>query len=175
MTNEASEPLLDEANLRRILSAVTPLPDGLGELIRAPRVGDPKPDEVWRIGRDEALLVWVRRVFDDGVADVVPVVLDVEFADEESILIDPASTPLATGLAAMLALRTHVDVRAFLNRICALDIRDVVAEVMAATREGRHPRGVLVGPPIVRDDDERISYRQAIRRLLVGLTPDTWS
>jgi hypothetical protein len=168
MTNE-THPLLSESNLRRILSAATPLPEGLAELIQAPRVGDPQPGEIWRIGRDEALLAWVRRVFDDGMADVIPVVLDVEQADEETVLIPAHATPIATELAAMVALRTHVDSGVFLNRICALDIQRDVTEVMAAAREGRHPSSVPVGPPIHDDADQRIQYRQAIRLLLAGV------
>src|SRR4051812_27370692 len=70
----------DDDSLQRILAASTPLPEGLGALILADRDGDPQPGEVWRVGRDEALLVWIRKVFDDGVADVIPLVLDVELA-----------------------------------------------------------------------------------------------
>lgn len=173
MTNEPFPPP-SEHDLRRILSAAPPLPDGLADLIQAPRQGDPRPGEVWRVGRDEALLVWIRRVFDDGVVDVIPLVLDIELADEETVLIEADATPLACELAAMVALRTHVDLGAFLNRIGTTDIRSDVTEVMTATREGRQPNGVRVGPPVVDDGDSRIAYRQALRGLLYGLTPGTW-
>lgn len=161
----------DKDGLERLLAAAPPLPDGLAELILARRDGDPRPGDIWRAGLTEAVLVWVRRVFDDGVADVVPLVLDVELADKESILLPVDATPLATGLAAMVALRTHVDCSTFINRIGQLDIRREVADVMAAMREGRHPRGVHVGPPIVNDRDQRIEYRCAIRDLLEELLP----
>lgn len=170
MTNEPLEHL-NEASLRLILSAATPLPDGLADLIQAPRAGDPQPGEIWRIGRDEALLVWVRRVFPDGVADVIPLVLDVEQADQETILIPADATPVDTELAAMVPLRTHVDLGAFLNRIGTLDIRADVTEVMQAAREDRRPQDVRVGPPIDRDDDQRIVYRHAVRCLLSELAP----
>lgn len=164
----------DDESLQRVLEASSPLPGGLGELIRAERIGDPLPGEVWRVGRDEALLVWTRNVFDDGVADVVPLVLDVELADEESVLVEADRTPLATELAAMVALRTHIDLRAFLNRIGELNLRKEVTEVMTAVREGRRPSGVPVGPPIEDDDDRRIEYRQALRDFFSELTPDAW-
>jgi hypothetical protein len=173
MTNDELQPL-SETDLCRILSAATPLPDGLGDLIQGPRVGDPRPDEIWRIGRDQALLVWVRQVFSDGVADVVPMVLDVELADEETVVVEADATPIASELAAMVALRTHVDLGACLNRIGTINIRSDVTEVMTATREGRRPNGVRVGPPVVDDGDSRIAYRQALRYLLYGLTPGTW-
>lgn len=165
----------DNDSLQRVLAASSPLPDGFGELIRAERDGDPQPGEVWRVGRDEALLVWTRRVFDDGIADVVPLVLDVELADEESVLVRADATPLATELAAMVALRTHIDLGAFINRIGDLDLRKEVNEVMTAVREGRRPSGVPVGPPIEDDSDRRIEYRQALRDFFSELTPDAWA
>lgn len=164
----------DPASLQRLIDACPRLPDGLAAIILSPRDGDPQPDEIWRVGRSEAVLVWVRRVFGDGVADVVPLVLDVELADEETILVPAGSTPLQCELAAMTALRTHVDFGAFINRVGTLDIRQEVAEVMAAVREGRHPRGVRVGPPIVDDWDRRIEYRCAVCDLLAGLSPGAW-
>ncbi|MEC3978722.1 hypothetical protein [Amycolatopsis sp. H20-H5] len=165
----------DNDSLQRVLAASSPLPDGLGELIRAERDGDPQPGEVWRVGRDEALLVWTRRVFDDGIADVVPLVLDIELADDESVLVGADATPLATKLAAMVALRTHIDLGAFINRIGDLDLHKEVNEVMTAVREGRRPSGVPVGPPIEDDSDRRIEYRQALRDFLSELTPDAWA
>jgi hypothetical protein len=165
----------DGDSLRRVLEASSPLPDGLTELIRAERDGDPRPGEVWRVGRDEALLVWTRKVFDDGVADIVPLVLDIELADEESILVGADTTPLATELAAMVPLRTTIDLRSFLNRIGDLDLGTEVDEVMNAVRQGRRPSGFPVGAPIVDDDDQRIEYRQVLRDLLSDLSPDAWA
>lgn len=159
----------DNDSLQRVLAP--PLPDGLGDLIRAERSGDPRPGEVWRVGRDEALLVWTRRVFDDGIADVVLLVLDVELADEESILVRVDATPLATEFAAMVALRTNIDLGAFINRIGDLDLYKEVNEVMIAVREGRRPSGVPVGPPIEDGNDRRIEYRQALRDFFSELIP----
>jgi hypothetical protein len=164
-----------EDSVQRVLAASSLLPEGLGELIRAVRGGDPRPGEVWRVGRDDALLVWTRRVFDDGIADVVPLVLDVELADEDSILVPVESTPFAPGLVAMVALRTHIDLGAFINRIGELDLDKEVGEVMTAMREGRRPSGVRVGPPIEDDSDRRIEYRQAVRDFFGELTPDAWA
>lgn len=164
-----------EAIIQRLIDASPRLPEGLADIILSPRDGNPKPGEVWRAGRSEAVLVWVRRVFDDGVADVVPLVLDVEMADEETIFVAASATPFQMELAAMVALRAHINFGAFINRVGPLDIRAEVAEVMAAIREGRHPRGVRVGPPITDDWDRRIEYRCAVRDLLAGLSPDAWA
>jgi hypothetical protein len=160
--------------LQRIVEASTPLPDVLADILSNEQDGQPQPNEIWRVGRSEALLVWVRQVFDDGVADVIPLVLDVELADQESVLVSANATPLATEIAVIVPLRTHIHLGAFLNRVGSLDIGKDVAEVMAAVREGRRPSGVRVGPPIDEGDDQRLEYRQALRDLLAELSPSAW-
>jgi hypothetical protein len=172
----AAGPVTASTNsLQRIMEASTPLPEALADLATASSEDVyPQPDEVWRVGRSEAVLVWVRQVFDDGAVDVVPVVLDIELADRESVIVGSEATPLATNLAAMVALRTHVHIGAFLNRIGHLDIHKEVSEVMTAVREGRRPSGVRVGPPIDDDGDQRLEYRQALRDVLSKLSPSTW-
>lgn len=172
---QASElsPASDDS-LQRIIEASTPLPKIVANLLSVNEAGDVQPNEIWRVGRHEALLVWVRQVFDDGVMDVVPLVLDVELADQESVLIKADATPLGESIAALVSLRTHVHRGAFLNRIGPLNIAKDVAEVMTAVREGRRPSGVKVGPPIIDDDDQRLEYRQALRDLLAELSPSAW-
>jgi DNA-binding SARP family transcriptional activator/tetratricopeptide (TPR) repeat protein len=161
-------------SLQRIIKASTPLPDVLADIVSGDPGGEPQPNEIWRVGRREALLVWVRQVFEDGVVDVIPLVLDTELADRESVVIGADATPLATETAAMLSLRTYIHFGAFLNRVATLDIRKDVTEVMTAVQEGRRPAGVRVGPSIDADDDQRLEYRQALRDLLAELSPSTW-
>lgn len=186
----ASECLACRVRISRIERAINPsvpTDDALGRIIHAsnslveglafdsgeqpPR---PEPGEIWRIGRTEALLAWVRRVFDDGIVEVIPLVLDVELADQESIVIDRHATPLDTEVAALVALRTHVSGDAFMNLIGSVDIRKEVAEVMLALREDRLPRDVRLGTPLESDDDQRIEYRQVMRDLLAELSPSAW-
>lgn len=161
-------------SLQRIVEASTPLPEILASLVSSGQGEEPEPNDIWRVGRDEALLVWVRSVFADGVADVIPLVLDVELADQDSLVVGADATPLATETAAMVSLRTHVHIGAFLNKVGTLDIRTGVTEVMTAVREGRRPSGVRVGPSIDDDDDQRLEYRQALRDLLAELSPSAW-
>lgn len=134
---------------------------------------EPEPGELWRVGRDEALLAWVRKNFHDGAVDVVPVVLDVELADEQALIIAAELSPLAFELAAMVAVRTHVHRDAFINRLGTLDISADIEDVIAATREKRDTTAT-VGPRIEFDDDDRIEYRQALRDLLDELSPSNW-
>ena len=165
-------PPLEGDGLERVLSASQPLPQTPGTLVSdVSEQGAPAAGELWRIGRDEALVVWVRQVFEDGVADVVPVVLDVDLADEDSVLIPAETTTLGFSSAALVALRSHVDLGAFINRLSRSDIGDAVEEVVSAIREGRQAVGVAVGDPVTSDEDERIEYRQALRDLLMRVAP----
>jgi hypothetical protein len=146
---------------------------GLGSISDADTDGEPKEGELWRVGQSEAALVWVRKNFGDGVVDSVPVVLDTNFADEQSVLVPAGLSPLMVDLAAMTALRTHLDVGAFINRIGTLDVAGQIEEVIQAARQGRTSE-MPVGSPIVSDDDDRLEYRQALRDVLAGLTPTAW-
>jgi hypothetical protein len=171
--------LVDSSNLHspssnsvaRILAASMPLPELLVAAMNSAGSLDPRPNELWRVGRDEALMVWVRKVFDDGVADVIPVVLDTDLADEETVLITADSSPLETAMAAMVALRTHIASATFIGFVCELDIAEEVEEVIAATRQGREVQEVAVGLPIAESSDQRLEYRQVLRDLLGDLSP----
>ncbi|WP_433521684.1 hypothetical protein ACQPZ2_30890 [Nocardia pseudovaccinii] len=158
-------------SIQRIIDASSRLPDTVTDLISRDNNTEPQANELWRVGRTEALLVWVRKVFDDGIADVVPVVLDTELADLHTLIIGAPATPLSVELAVMVPLRTHIPTRLFLNKIAAVDIGTDVDEVMAAMREGRNPSGVQVGSPVDDENDQRIEYRQAMRDLLAELAP----
>lgn len=157
----------------RILQASAPGPSVLARLTATHTDGSPGPGELWRVGRDEALLVWVRRVFAD-TADVIPAVLDIELADQESVVVPAHATPLGMPLALLTGVRGHVGMPAFLQRLGSIDVSAQVQEVMAATREGRAPQGVDVGLPIDSDDDQRIEYRQVVADLLSDLAPSRW-
>lgn len=154
----------------RILAASAPgpaLPVGAAGA-RSP--GPPRPGELWRAGREEALLVWVRRVL-PGAVDVLPVVLDVELADQESLLLPAGSTPLGVPLAVLAGVRAHVGLPALLQLAGFAGIAGQVREVMTAAMQGRAPAGVNVGPPITTAADQRIEYRQVIADLLADLAP----
>jgi hypothetical protein len=157
----------------RILEASAPGPSILARLTTTREEGPPRPGELWRVGRDEALLVWVRRVFAD-TADVVPAVLDIELADQESVVVPADATPLELPLALLTGVRGHIGMPAFLERLGSIEVSAQVQEVMAAAREGRAPQRVDVGLPIESDDDQRIEYRQVVADLLSDLAPSRW-
>jgi hypothetical protein len=158
----------------RILRASSPGPAILASFSAERDPGPPRPGDIWRMGRDEPILGWVRQVFSDAI-DVIPVVLDIELADQESVFLPPESTPLGMPLALLTGIRGHVGRRALLQRIGYVHAFAAVREVMAAARDGRMPNGVTVGPPIESDDDQRVEYRQVIADLLADLGPETWT
>jgi hypothetical protein len=158
----------------RILEASSPGPAILASFSAERDAGPARPGDIWRIGRNEPILGWVRQVFSDAI-DIIPVVLDIELADQESVFLSPDSTPLGIPLALLTGIRGHVGPRALLQRIGYVHAFSAVREVMAAARDGRMPDGVTVGPPIESDDDQRIEYRQVIADLLADLGPDTWT
>lgn len=158
----------------RILEASTPGPAILASFSAERDPGPPRPGDIWRIGRNEPVLGWVRQVFSDAI-DIIPVVLDIELADQESVFLPPEATPLGMPLALLTGIRGHVGPRALLQRIGYVHAFAAVREVMAAARDGRVPDGVAAGPPIDSDDDQRVEYRQVIADLLADLAPGTWT
>lgn len=149
------------ADIRRIASASSPGPAALPGLMS--RVEDPRPEpgQVWRVGRHEALLVWVRTTSARAV-EVSPVVLDVELADSATLLLPADATPLGLELALMTGVRERVDRRAFLQHVADLDVGGEVAAIEAAARSDHL------------DGDQRVEYRHAIADVLAGLTPGAW-
>jgi len=169
-------PLPSESALARITASQVMVGAAVAAAsLPSPDDGPPQPGELWRIGGDEALLVWVRKVFDDAV-DVLPVVLDVDLADDQTLLLPASASPLDLDLAVVTSLRAHVHPNAFLTRVHDLGSQTAadVANVMNAARAGRPPEGVAVGFPVEDPDDQRIEYQKTISDVLADLGPAAW-
>ncbi len=163
--------------LARITASQTLLSPEIAHASRPAVVAaSPNPGELWRIGGDEALLVWVRRLL-DGAVDVLPVVLDVDLADEHTLLLPASTTPLGLDLAIITSLRAHVAPDAFLSRVHDLGGQAAadIDEVMTAARNGRPPEGVVVGAPVWDADDQRIEYQRTVADVLADLGPAAWA
>jgi len=162
--------------IARLVAAAQAVPAGLADAITA---GTGRDDpaaagELWRVGRDEALLVWVRRVLDGAVA-VIPVVLDTDLADEHTLLVPAASSPVAMDLAVMASVDAHIDPRAFRQRLGKIDCADDIERICGARRSGSNAEGVAVGPPVTSHQDQRLEYRQMLSDLLGDLAPDAYA
>ncbi len=138
--------------------------------------GTPRPDEIWRVGSDEAILVWVRKVLDDAV-DIMPVTLDVDLADDQTLIVSSEENPLGVELALFTALRAHVHPRAFLSRVAELPATTTaqVAEVLSAAWQGRAVEGVRVGMLVYDPDDQIVEYQQTLADLLADVGPGAWT
>jgi hypothetical protein len=167
----------DDSAIARLTSAARAIPEIVRIALSAART-DPAEmtaGDVWRVGTDEAQLVWVRRVFEDSAA-VVSVTLDVELADEYTLLIPADDSPISLDLAVMTTVEAHLDMRAFLQHIAALPVEEQITRLRQARRDGLPaPSDLLTGPPISRDDDQRLEYRQLIADLLADLSPAAYS
>lgn len=147
------------------------LTDDARTFITSASRSEPEPGDVWRVGVDDAVLVWVRRIVSDSTVDVVPLAFDVEMADSESLLIPALSTALQVPLVALIPVRTQIHRDTFLNKLGVLYISESVEEIITAAREGRAHALAAVGTPIESSDDRRIEFRQLMGDLLGDLTP----
>jgi hypothetical protein len=134
----------------------------------------PAAGELWRAGQDEALLVWVRDIVGPHSVEVVPVALDTSLADETSISIEPDATVLGIGALALVSLRTHIHVDAFINRLDVIDLRAEVEEVILATREHRLPTGVTLADHDQWNSATAKADRDEFHNQLLQLNPVVW-
>jgi hypothetical protein len=119
-----------------------------------------------------AVLVWIRKVF-ESTAAVLPVVLDIELADQETLLLHQDTTVLGCELAVLTNVDAEIDVSSLGTLIATLDIADDVNALRSASSSGANPPDhVRTGPAIVRTDDQRIEYRQIVGDLLNALFVD---
>ena len=141
----------------------------------SPAGGGPAAGELWRAsGRSTeaggvAMLVWVRTVF-ASTAAVLPVVLDTDMCDEYSLVLDAQSNPIGIELGVLTGVDGEVLLSNLATRLGVLDIAESVADVRRSADSGRPPAtGARTGTDIVRDDDQRIEYRQLVGELLNSL------
>jgi hypothetical protein len=165
----------DTAALERVLGADTQLPAGVLAAVKEGPVRQPAVGELWRAGADEAVLVWVRAVREGAIA-VMPVVLDVDMADEATLLLPVQVSPFNMELAVITSLRSLVHPEAFLTFVAELPV-NVTAwtdEVLAASEEDRRPENVAVGSLVTDPNDQRIEYQQTLADVMADLAPAAW-
>lgn len=114
--------------------------------------GAPTVDDLWLAGGDERLLVLVQRV-EGGRVLVAPVTLDVEAADEETLVVDPPGGPDGLGaLAVHPQLATEVPATVLVERVGHLDLA-----------------GARPGSPVAGATDPRLEVRQILADRLASL------
>lgn len=133
---------------------------------------EPAQGELWRVapkGRDEMLLVWIRRLHSDGRPAVVPVSFDPEFADQYDLIVPAERSPLGVDLAFHTTAEGSIDRRVLVDRLADLDVVDEIEAVRRARREGRPVEGLAVGAAISSIHDERVEYRKRLTDLIVAM------
>lgn len=177
---------VDPAFISALSEGSPRIPSGVLDALRASEshgdTGSVRAGQLWRArNRTDsapgavAVLVWVRKVFETTAA-ILPVFLDTDLADSETLIISAESTPLQVELA----LYTNVDAEIHLSNlttlIATLDIQDDVSALRSATRSGAQPpTRLMTGLPINRSDDQRLEFRQIISELLNPLYIDSYT
>ncbi len=162
---------LSEGALQKLVDASPHLPN-LAELTTPTPHLTPKAGELWRAGRGEAVLVWIREVHPEHV-EINPVTLDVDHVGDDTLIVAGYHTPLGADIGVMAAIRAKVTRKALINRICDLDVaRVAIIEMLDAVHEGRLP-DVPTGNAV--DADMRAEHRLAIMSTLLPLAPAHWT
>jgi hypothetical protein len=133
---------------------------------------DLAPEQLWRAapeGRDEMLLVWIRRVHSDGRPAVVPVTFDPEFADQYDLVVPAERSPLGVELVFHTTAEGTIDRRAMIDRVAEVGVPADIEAVRRARREGRRGEDLSVGAPIPSLHDERVEYRQHLTDRIVAM------
>ena len=131
------------ADLVRAAAGVT-VPEG----VRAALSGADRPDagaaagELWRAhrpGGGAVVMVWLRALTPAG-AVAVPVSFDTDLADEDTLVLGGAASPLGLPLALHLAAETTIDRHSLVDRLGSIDAASVDAALTA--------RGAMPAPPV---------------------------
>lgn len=158
---------LDEATIAEILTGAPTLPEPLisiGNVQCEPTAGD-----LWQIGNeDEAILALLTQTTDQ-TARVVPVVLDVDMADERSIYVPADASPLGVDAILINDLTRTVPVQALIAWAGTV-APDVVDQAVAAKPVPAATMGDRLAFPIHHHHDERHTVRWDIEALLSDLT-----
>jgi hypothetical protein len=179
---EAADPAFISA-----LSAGSPrIPSGVLDALRATEshadTGSVRAGQLWRArNRSDnargavAVLVWVRKVFETTAA-ILPVFLDTDLADSETLIIPSEGTPLQVELALFTNVDAEIQLSNLTTLIATLDIQDEVAALRFASRSGAQPPAhLMTGVPISRSDDQRLEFRHVVSELLASLYIDSYT
>lgn len=122
--------------------------------------------ELWLTVGDEAVMVLVRSVRTAPATGlvVVPVTFDVEAADDETIVLDEAFSPVDAPLAIYEQLTVSIPASALASRISL--VRDVDLLALDAGQPGVTRGSAIDGPT-----DPRLEFRQYLTDLLTSLDP----
>ena len=123
--------------------------------------GSAKAGELW-VTKEPASIVVIVRSVGGGVAVVIPVVVDIELADDECQIVPAKLSPLGISISVYSRLRVSIPASALCRRI--VPCRDIDLLNLSDIE------GIFAGRPIERSDDPRLEIRQWLTDCLIQLT-----
>ena len=156
----------------KLASREAVLPDQVRALMTAPgSVSDVEPGQIWRLTwRGRHLLVAVIEVAEWQVLSA-PVTTDVNLADELTLVVQAAHSPLATDLALWVRDRAAIPLFVFdrpLGTLPLIGNASISAEsalqqlIRAHLTGSAAPGGLPVGPPLSENDVDRLAMHDAL-------------
>lgn len=136
-----------------------------------PAPGEPTEGDVWRTQAPASLLVWVRSVVDDETVETIPLTLDSQVADDQSLVVDAGDTPWGCEAVLILDYRTHVHVGALAQKVGTIEAAADVQLMLSGTE----PSAGRIGAPLVDPNDQRVEYRDNLRYDLSTYAPSSWA
>lgn len=124
-----------------------------------------RPGDLWLTSDDEAVMVLVRKVLDTNLGlVVVPVTLDIEVADNGTLILEREATPLPVPLAIYDGMLSSIPFEALQSRI------ETNSNINLLSLTEGDP-GVTRGAPLEGPGDPRHEVRQYIADRLTRLSP----
>ena len=134
------------------------------ETIESPSAA-PAPGELWLTEGEAAVIVLIRKVLDAGLGTVaVPVMFDVEVADNGTLVLDAERSPLGVPIAIYDRMLSSLPTRTLRSRV--VPIREVDLLNLVAGEHGITRGSQLTGP-----GDPRHEVRQYVADRLTALAP----
>lgn len=120
-------------------------------------------NQLWMAGADEYLMVWIRKS-DGGSLVCHPVTLDVDLADDQTLVISDEASPIGIPLALWSGIIGDVQPSSLNRCLGDLDVRASIDALQSSSS------GLQVGTAISGATDERIEYRQLLADRLAELS-----
>ena len=126
------------------------------------------PGQVWLAGSDPRMLVWIRAVLAKAVS-VYAVTLDIDAADEKSLIVDEFEA-IGHPVTIMSSVIGTVPIEQLSGYLGDLDIQPELERISGSASTGQD-HGLRTGSPITSQADERIVLRQILADELASLDP----
>lgn len=154
---------MEQQEMKSRSQPAPPSLDSLAAIFQTPPA-DPMPAQIWRSAWDWSVQLILLTEVRDSDIEAVPLSPEVEFADNETVLVDP-SGPLTHRLGAWCGLKRKLPIR----------VLDVTVGSIGADDLDAVGRGIGEGAPITSVLDERGQVREAMSTRMGALAEAMWA